>query len=365
MKAESSLLSARLRSNQHVLSRKQVVAGFDGFIDSIQKVIFQTNAERQSEYFETVQSFGSYIASKGTGGLSLETEELLKKLGGNVPIMSNAIASLGGRAHCIGAFGYPAPDAVFLEMHPNTTLHSFTEPGITSALEFHDGKIMLAHMTQLNNADWELVKQRIGLENIIRMVQESDMLALLNWSETRHAGEIWSGLLEEVLPNVNRSLKAFFDLSDCSKYSSSKILGALTLIREFSRFCDVTLSLNRNEALLVCRAIGSEPGEDLLKAGKIIFEFMQIGTVVIHTAESSYAWQNSLSAKSAAFNIEHPAISTGAGDNFNAGYCTASLMDMDINESLILANAAAACYMKNGKSASIEELAAFLEGYGL
>lgn len=365
MNPETSSLAQHLRSNQHVLSAKQVVTGFDGFIDSIQKVIFRSKTEGEPEYFETVQSFGNYIAGKGTGGLSLETEELFEKLGGNAPIMGNALASAGARVHCIGAFGYPAPNAVFLDMHPNTTLHSFTEPGITSALEFNDGKIMLAHMTQLNKADWKLIKERIGLKNIMQLIQESDMLCLLNWSETRHAEEIWLGLLNEVLPNVNRRLKVFFDLSDCSKFSSERILEALELIRSFKTLCDVTLSLNRNEALLVYQAVTSYSTEEVMEAGKRIFEFLGIATVVVHTSQGSSAWHHTGFKSAPAFSISHPAISTGAGDNFNAGFCIAALLRLSANDTLVLANALAACYMKNGESPDMEELAGFLENWGL
>jgi len=365
MNAETSSLSQKLKSNKDVLSSKQVVTGFDGFIDSIQKVIFRSNTDGEPEYFDTVQSFGNYIAGKGTGGLSLETEELLKKAGGNAPIMGNALASAGARVHCIGAFGYPSPDAVFLDMHPNTSLHSFTEPGITSALEFNDGKIMLAHMTQLNKADWKLIKERIGLNNIVQLIEESDMFCLLNWSETRQAEEIWSGLLHEVLPNINRRLKVFFDLSDCSKFSSDRVLKALELIRSFKTFCDVILSLNRNEALLVYKALSTSSTDDVMKAGAGIFEFLGINTVVIHTSQGSSAWHDSGFNSAAAFSITHPAISTGAGDNFNAGFCIAELLGMNVYGALVLANALAACYMKNGESPALEKLAGFLEGLEL
>ena len=358
MPEEPEALIARVAQRREELSQKQVVAGFDGFIDSIQKVILNYPENQQPEYFKTVGEFGNYISGKQTGGLSLETEEIVKKIGGNVPIMANAMAGLGVKAHCIGAFGHPVIDPVFVMMHPKTSLYSFANPGITSALEFNDGKIMLAQMTALNNSNWEQVKQAAPPEQMLKIFSESDLLCLLNWSEIRHASEIWDGLLQEVFPNLVRRkrMKIFFDFSDCSKYSNEKILGAINQVKQFSNFGDVTLSLNRNEASLVYQAIFSSASDDLEIIGGRISEFINIETIIIHTASRSLAWRDSQIFRSETFQLKDPQISTGAGDNFNAGFCIGQLLELETGESLTLANLMAASYMLNGKSADWEQL---------
>lgn len=358
MAVDPEALITRLAQGQEELNQKQVVAGFDGFIDSIQKVILNYPENQRAEYFKTVGEFGQYISAKQSGGFSLETEEITRKIGGNVPIMANAMAGLGVKAHCIGAFGFPVIDPVFLTMHPNTSLHSFADPGVTSALEFNDGKIMLAQMTGLNHAGWEQVKDAVTPQQLIKIFSESDMLCLLNWSEIRHAAEIWKGLLQEVFPTIVRKnkMKIFFDLSDCSKFSNEKIQEAIRLIRQFSKFGDVTLSLNRNEAALVYQSIFSSAGDDLKFIGGRISKFMDIETIVIHTAARSFAWHDSQIFNSEAFRIRDPQISTGAGDNFNAGFCIGQLLDLGTDDSLSLANLMAASYMQNGKSADWEQL---------
>ena len=62
------------------------------------------------------------------------------------------------------------------------------------------------------------------------------------------------------------------------------------------------------------------------------------------------------------FFLENPLISTGAGDNFNAGFCIGQLIDLEAEQSLILANLLAACYMKNGQSPGLKELRSFVNG---
>lgn len=340
------------------------MAGFDGFIDSIQKVILSHTENQQPEYFKKIEDFGQYISAKKAGGLSLETEEIVKKIGGNMPIIANAIAQFGVKINCIGAFGYPDIEPVFSGMHAKTKLFSFATPGITSALEFNDGKIMLAQMTDLNEATWELIKERISLDQIIKIVESSDMLCLLNWSEVRHTDEIWEGLLQEVFPLINRKnrMKAFFDLSDCSKYSSHRIRKALELIQQFAGWCDVTLSLNKNEAALVYQSIESSSCDNPEISGIKIFQFLNIDTLVIHTPARSFAWKDSYLYQSDTFLIENPLISTGAGDNFNAGFCIGQLVELETGQLLTLANLLAACYMKNGRSPDLVDLQGFIKG---
>ncbi|MDO8685897.1 MAG: hypothetical protein Q7J78_04410, partial [Clostridiales bacterium] len=60
------------------------------------------------------------------------------------------------------------------------------------------------------------------------------------------------------------------------------------------------------------------------------------------------------------FYISQPKLSTGGGDNFNAGFCWAMLMNMDISSSLIIANAVSGFYVKNGYSPGREEVIDFL-----
>ncbi|WP_423147942.1 PfkB family carbohydrate kinase [Rubrolithibacter danxiaensis] len=360
MKDNLQYLQECLFKNGQLLQQKKVTAGFDGFVDSIVKVISDKSENSAPVFFEDIEEFGNYISAKKGSGFSLETEELFQKLGGNMPIMANALAEMGVKTDCIGAFGVPSFHPVFTNMHPGCRLFSFTNPGFTSALEFNDGKIMLAQMKDLNNGDWQTIRTAIGLEKIIESYNNSDLFCLVNWSELDHSNSIWLGLLDEVLPSLNspsNKKKAFFDLSDCSKRSSEKILDALNLIRRFSAYCDVILSMNKNEAQLVYKAL-SLPGEvqQLEQVAGELYKAIHIDTLVIHNSAKSVAWNKKGVYQSTPDFIANPKISTGAGDNFNAGYCIAMLMDLDPDLSLLLANTVASFYMQNAKSPCIPEM---------
>jgi hypothetical protein len=362
-KANLRLLSELLQNAQSTLASKRILAGFDGFVDSIVKVVNYKNEGHDPVFFHTVEEFGNYIAGKKGSGFSLESEELVQKLGGNMPIMANALAGMGTAVSCIGAFGIPTIVPVFNGMHSNCKLFSFTNPGITTAIEFTDGKMMLAQMTDLNHADWRTIKEAIGLEKIKSIYGESDMLCLVNWSELDHSNEIWEGILKEVIiPQKQLPEKTFFfDLSDCSKRSSEAITKGIGLIKDFSKYGAVTLSLNRNEAGIVYRTcFTANMGDNLASAGEGLFEHLNINTLIIHSAKASLAWDRNGVYESEPVFIANPKISTGAGDNFNAGFCIASLMGGSIASCIELANLVASLYMRSGESMDLERLQAYI-----
>jgi sugar/nucleoside kinase (ribokinase family) len=55
-----------------------------------------------------------------------------------------------------------------------------------------------------------------------------------------------------------------------------------------------------------------------------------------------------------------PKLTTGAGDNFNAGFCFGQVQGFNAQESLILGVATSGLYVRNGRSASQKELMEFL-----
>ena len=71
-----------------------------------------------------------------------------RKLGGNGPIMANALACLGLHVTYLGCLGYPEIDPVFRDFATRATVRSIAEAGHTDALEFDDGKLMLGKQSR-------------------------------------------------------------------------------------------------------------------------------------------------------------------------------------------------------------------------
>ncbi|HEY6975119.1 MAG TPA: PfkB family carbohydrate kinase [Chitinophagaceae bacterium] len=358
-------LCNHIKSNETILKSKKATAGFDGFIDTIVRVIKTKQDEKASILFSTIKEFGEYIIEKQGSSFSLETEEPNNKPGGNMPLMSNTLGRLGVHVNCIGALGYPHMHPVFKNLSSNCSLHSFADPGTSTAFEFNDGKIFLAQMGALNTLGWDKIKEIIGLDTLISLYSESDLLCIVNWSEIDASTDIWKGLLRDVFPKYTIPVEkqiAFFDLSDCSKRSNESVSEALMLLKEFARSMKVVLGLNKNEARLIYKVLYQEnAGEDLKQPGEKIFERLAIETLVLHSSKEAIAFSknNVFSCKS--FFIGNPVISTGAGDNFNAGFCTAQLLQSDLESSLIFANAVSGFYVKTGTSPQLADVIKFLE----
>jgi len=358
-------LSDYIKSNGTILKSKKATAGFDGFIDTIVRIIKTKQDEKASILFGTIREFGEYIIEKQGSSFSLETEEPNNKPGGNMPLIANTLGRLGVHVNCVGALGYPHMHPVFKNLSSNCRMYSFADPGTSTAFEFNDGKIFLAQMGALNTLGWNKIKEIIGLDTLMSLYSESDLLCIVNWSEIDASTDIWKGLLKDVFPKYTMPAEkqtAFFDLSDCSKRSNESVSEALILLKEFSRYTKVVLGLNKNEARLIYKVLYQEnAGEDLKQLGEKIFARLGIETLVLHSSKETIAFDkaNVFSCKS--FFVNNPAISTGAGDNFNAGFCTAQLLQSDLESSLIFANAVSGFYVKTGTSPQLGDVIKFLE----
>lgn len=352
------LLINAINQNEHRLVDKNVTAGFDGFIDNIVKLV-KNKTNEGNIFFESIGEFGSYITQKSGASFSLESQGVYTKTGGNMPIMSNAMGMLGVKVNCVGALGYPQIHPQFAFLSSNCKLYSFTEPGTATAYEFSNGKMMIAQMDILNNFDWYQIKAAIGIDTILQLFTEADAVCMLNWSEIDASTDIWKGILHDVMPqckNIGRMPVIFIDLSDFSKRSHEAVIEMIDMLKQFNRFAKIILSLNKNEAKMMAAVLQFENNDDTSMLCKEIFSALGIEYLLLHGSKEAilFTGENSYAEKS--FFIADPFISTGAGDNFNAGFLTAWLIKLQPADCVLFANAVAALYMQKGKSPTMHEL---------
>ena len=197
------------------------------------------------------------------------------------------------RCSICGALGKPKIHPVFEEFAKKTNAISLAEPGITTALEFKDGKIMLGNMVSLEEIDYNQILQAAGEGPFLDLLSKCDLVSIVNWTMIPKMTSVLQHLADKVLPNLpprdNRAF--FFDLTDPAKRSKEDILEVLQVISRFQAHAETTLGLNYNETLQVCDTLGLNTGDksedSLKKMATEIRRELELGCVVSHPVDSA------------------------------------------------------------------------------
>ena len=350
---------------EDVSSQHHAVIGLDGFIDKIQKPV-QSQDQSGSTYYDSLESFGQRIreASEQSAQIELHTNTI--KLGGNAPIFANALACLGIPNTCLGTFGYPQIHPVFQEIHVDCDMVSLGKAAETNALEFDDGKLILSELSTFQNLDWTWVKNHLDFDQLVQKVSGSKLIALVDWCNLPHATDIWTGFFHEVVQtSITGKPHFFFDLADPTKKSDKEINLVTSLINRFSDYGQVTFGLNVNEATKLAQFFARQSGnaiegDNLQELGTFLYQHMSIDQLLIHPLDGCmmiYAGGHSYLEGRV---VKKPMVSTGGGDNFNAGFCFGLLNGFSKEESMVLAMATSGAYVQQGTSPTQEELNKYL-----
>jgi hypothetical protein len=355
---------ARLRET--LVSGKTAFLGFDACIDSIVRIVRKKNGNEITDYFSDSDQFGEFLINLGKKSCGVELETKLSKPGGNMVITANALGNLGVKTECLGTFGFPEILPLFHNMSSNCSLHSIGETITASALEFKNSKVIMFDPGPYNNLTWERMKNLLGIDQMKEMLRGKQLISFLNWSEIENSSQIWGGFLDEILPQIEFSGTTpifFTDFSDCSRKSKMEIQTAISLLGRFRNYFSVVLSLNQNEASLVARALNIRENVRDEQFLSVLSEACNTDILVVHRTNDSLAFDGVKYEKCETFFCKEPMILTGGGDNFNAGFCAAMLLDLNLFQSLVVANAVSGSYVKTGISPDVDNLIKFLKKF--
>jgi len=357
-----------IKTKPFSVSNKHGVVGLDGFVDKIVAPVEKRHGlGDQFDAVSTIAEMGTKISAAAGKSANIELYPRFEKLGGNGPIMANAMLSLGMKARYIGALGHPNIHSVFEEFSAKTAAISLCEPGITTALEFKDGKLMLGNTLSLEEIDYARIIEAAGEGEFIDLLSKADIVSIVNWTMIPKMTAFLEELVEKILPNLppRDTRHYFFDLADPAKRSSSDIHEVLQVISRFQAHAEVTLGLNYNEGIQVCETLGLEvrdkDEESLKTTATEIRRSLGISTLVLHPVESA-----ACATKDGAYWVkgpycENPVITTGAGDHFNAGFCSARLSGFSPQASLALATCTSGHYVRTAQSPSTAQVINLLQ----
>jgi Sugar kinases, ribokinase family len=344
------------------LGTKKVFAGFDGYTDMLYSVVQQEKGEAK-QVFRRSEDFARRLLE--TSGISSEYEILLKckRLGGNAPLMSIGMAAMGAAVSCAGLFGEKETE-IENRLTGRLKLYSMGEPAVTVALEFEDCKYMLADCGKLQYITYKKLEEALGQEDINDKILEADLIAAVNWAALPELRSILEKLFIS-RKNIGKMAHKwlFLDLSDIRKKEGMEIKIYFRTIEQIAEYTGIKtcLSLNENELHVLAKKLDIIENSEVEKLREIR-KCLKIREIILHAMKKSMYCSEEEIAEVPKEICRHPIITTGAGDNFNAGVCVGKLLGLPPASQIEMGNFAAEFYVTYGYSGNLEEILKWKEG---
>lgn len=374
--AERAAVARRAAAALRAGQPPRALVGFDGFVDSIVRLVRLRHGPTDYEPIATIPEFAARCAAAAGRSTNIERVTLDDRFGGNAPLMSSGLAALGARVAFIGAVGTTDAgdvlDPLFAPFAARcASCVPIARPGHTLCLEFDDGKIMINDTAAVQHVTWTRVVERVGLDRLRAAVADASILAVMNWSLIPGVEGIWEGLRRDVLPSLGDSAerRLFIDLSDPAKRPDDDLRRAMARLRalEETPALRVTLGLNLAEGERLARVMGvpfdaAAPRRvELPRLCRALRDALALDCVVIHPREGAAgAWRDQDAWFDGPFTAS-PTLSTGAGDHFNAGVACAQALGLDLPAALAVGCAVSGAYVRDGVSPARDRVAAFLD----
>jgi hypothetical protein len=334
------------------MKNRRAFIGFDGFVDSIIRVVDCHGGDGKT-YIGSVGDFGRRILGASGKSTNIELETAGEKIGGNGPILSEALRKLGLSTTYIGTVDHE----IFKQFSVDNSAIAIGKPGKTQALEFGDGKIIFGEMHDVARVNIDWVFRHIGRQRFAEILNSCDLLCFVNWTMLIGLGSILEFVGGEV---VDGEKIFFFDLADPEKRTAADLRAMCSAMGNFSRRGKVILGTNLKEAGHVLSAIGrsenvAETRSSMVEAAAAMREILGIHACFVH-ANTMAAGCDGTVASVAGYFSTHPKILTGAGDHFNAGFLGEYSSNFNMLSALHAGSATAKYYVDSATSPNLQQM---------
>lgn len=337
--------------------------GFDGFLDVILHVVDERQdahtfrrMDSMAQYAERVQQAVGYSAN-------IELVPVTMKLGGNGPIMADALHHMGCRITYAGALGVPDIHPVFADFAQACDhVISLSDPATTDALEFVDGKLLVGKLQNLLNINWSNLCRHLPEQAMLDLLAEVKLVAAVNWTMLPAMNELLIGLQAMLQRTGNRPI-FFVDLADPRKRTREDIQQVLELLTYLQSQADVVLGMNEHESAQVEKIVLGEADMDLRNRAIRLRESLNLHLVVIHPLRSACVADAQGVVQFDGPFTPQPRLTTGAGDTFNAGFCRGLLAGLTPQEAIGCGVCASGFYVREARPPTLPELVAFMRSW--
>jgi sugar/nucleoside kinase (ribokinase family) len=341
-----------------------VVFGFDGYLDRVREVVADRSDPETYERLATLAGFGERVERSVAAESSLTFEWLQdgSRTGGHTCHLGRAFDTWGFETTLIGMYDDPIREPFDAEFG-HLDLNSIGEPGVTDAVEFDDGKLMLTEIGDTMDLDWATLDERFGRDRFLDRLDGAALLGTGYWSETPDLPNIYDGLRDAWDRIDDPPATVLVDPGDVRKLDADGLRAGRTAIGRLDEATDVVVSSNRAETGVLADAYAGEGDRTFEESAEVAFEALGPTWFVGHGVDRSVVVTADGTHSVAVPAVDDPALTTSSGDHFNAGLAVGRVLDLDAAASIVVGNAVAGHFVRTADQPSPAEITTFVDDY--
>ncbi|MFB6222394.1 MAG: hypothetical protein ABEH86_01805 [Haloarcula sp.] len=342
----------------------RVVFGFDGYLDRVREVVGDRIDPENHERLATLAGFGDRIERSVAADSSLSFEWLQQgsRTGGHTSHLARAFGVWSFDPVMVGMYGDPVHDAFETEFG-EYDLYSLGEPGVTDAVEFDDGKLMLTEIGDTMSLDWAELDETFGHDQLAAELDGASLLGTGYWSETPDLPTIFDGL-HDLWSDIDDPPDAVLvDPGDVRKLDADRLRAGREAIGRLDEVTNVIVSSNRAETSVLADAYAGERERSFAEDAHAVFEALEPTWFVGHGVERSVVVSADGTDSVAVPAVSDPELTTSSGDHFNAGLGLALVADLPPAAAVVVGNAVAGYFVRTADQPSLTDVRAFVDDY--
>jgi sugar/nucleoside kinase (ribokinase family) len=183
------------------------------------------------------------------------------------------------------------------------------------------------------------------------------LIAINNWSMLSGL----NGIIDHVSKLLKKSKKkprVYVDLGDPKKRLDADTRKVLSQVGDIP--AETVLAMNMSESTTISLALGIKEDDILVRAEQIRLR-LDVDGVVIHPVNGAALSHQHETLWVKGPYTRTPRLSTGAGDNFNAGFCLGWMAGFDPGQCLTMGVCSSGYYVRQGASPTRQQLLGFMK----
>ena len=182
-------------------------------MDETYEIVEERTSPSEFSTLQNRKNFGELIVERAGGGVGVEIVAKRRCEVGFGINRGRIAARLGLKPVLPGLYGANTIDPAFTKFVDSCELVSLSDPALTLAFEFSNGKLLMSDLGAVFNLKWADVEAHLGEDQIKQIFTDDDILGLGYWSLSSNFDDLFQGFMKqyETLPPPRRM---FFDSAD-------------------------------------------------------------------------------------------------------------------------------------------------------